>query len=98
MEYLSLLAENGLIQYEEGTHTFRTTEKGIHFLSFTIKRRLIYETLGNKPRQSNKAENLKSLQKKDEIDWPVSIDAWFFISLTCGIMHSCGKKVQSMSI
>ena len=26
-EYLSLLAENGLIQYEEGTHTFRTTEK-----------------------------------------------------------------------
>jgi predicted transcriptional regulator len=31
-EYLSLLAENGLIQYEEGTHTFRTTEKGIHFL------------------------------------------------------------------
>jgi len=31
-EYLSLLVENGLIQYEEGTHTFRTTEKGIHFL------------------------------------------------------------------
>jgi predicted transcriptional regulator len=25
-EYLSLLAENGLIQYEEETHTFRTTE------------------------------------------------------------------------
>jgi len=24
-EYLSLLAENGLIQYEEGTHTLRTT-------------------------------------------------------------------------
>jgi predicted transcriptional regulator len=31
-EYLSLLAENGLIQYEDETHTFRTTEKGIHFL------------------------------------------------------------------
>jgi predicted transcriptional regulator len=31
-EYLSLLAENGLIQYEVETHTFRTTEKGIHFL------------------------------------------------------------------
>jgi predicted transcriptional regulator len=30
-EYLSVLAENGLIQYEEETHTFRTTEKGIHF-------------------------------------------------------------------
>jgi predicted transcriptional regulator len=31
-EYLSLLAEKGLIQYEDGTHTLRTTEKGIHFL------------------------------------------------------------------
>jgi predicted transcriptional regulator len=29
-EYLSLLAEKGLIQYEDGT--LRTTEKGIHFL------------------------------------------------------------------
>jgi len=36
-EYLSLLAENGLIQYEEGTHTFRTTEKGIHFLQLQNK-------------------------------------------------------------
>jgi len=26
-EYLSLLAENGLIQYEDGTNTLRTTEK-----------------------------------------------------------------------
>jgi predicted transcriptional regulator len=31
-EYLSLLVENGLIQYEEGTHTYRTTEK---FFAFT---------------------------------------------------------------
>jgi predicted transcriptional regulator len=31
-EYLSLLVENGLIQYQEGTRTLRTTEKGIHFL------------------------------------------------------------------
>ena len=29
-EYLSLLAEKGLIEYEEGTQ-LRTTEKGIHF-------------------------------------------------------------------
>ncbi len=36
-EYLSLLAENGLIQYEEGTHTLRTTEKGIHFLKLQNK-------------------------------------------------------------
>ena len=35
-EYLSLLAENGLIQYE-GTHTFRTTEKGILFLKLQNK-------------------------------------------------------------
>ena len=32
-EYLSLLVENGLIQYEEGTHTYRTTEKP--FFAFT---------------------------------------------------------------
>jgi predicted transcriptional regulator len=36
-EYLSLLAENGLIQYEQETHTFRTTEKGIHFLKLQNK-------------------------------------------------------------
>jgi predicted transcriptional regulator len=38
-EYLSLLAENGLIQYEdeEGKHTLRTTEKGIHFLKLQNK-------------------------------------------------------------
>jgi hypothetical protein len=36
-EYLSLLAEKGLIQYEEGTHTFRTTERGIHFLKLQNK-------------------------------------------------------------
>ena len=36
-EYLSLLAENGLIQYEEITHTFRTTEKGIQFLKLQNK-------------------------------------------------------------
>ncbi|HXX98783.1 MAG TPA: winged helix-turn-helix domain-containing protein [Candidatus Bathyarchaeia archaeon] len=31
-EYLSLLAENGLIEYEEGMRTYRTTEKGIRLL------------------------------------------------------------------
>jgi predicted transcriptional regulator len=31
-EYLSLLVENGLIQYEEGMRTYRTTEKGIRLL------------------------------------------------------------------
>jgi predicted transcriptional regulator len=28
-EYLSILVENGLIEYEEGKHTYRTTGKGI---------------------------------------------------------------------
>jgi predicted transcriptional regulator len=36
-EYLSLLAENGLIQYEDGTNTLRTTGKGIHFLKLQNK-------------------------------------------------------------
>ena len=36
-EYLSLLVENGLIEYEEGNHTYRTTEKGIRFLQLQNK-------------------------------------------------------------
>jgi predicted transcriptional regulator len=36
-EYLLLLVENGLIQYEEGKHTYRTTEKGIRFLNLQNK-------------------------------------------------------------
>jgi len=36
-EYLSLLSENGLIQYEEGMHTYRTTEKGMRLLQIQNK-------------------------------------------------------------
>jgi len=36
-EYLSLLSENGLIQYEEGIHTYRTTEKGMCLLQIQNK-------------------------------------------------------------
>ena len=36
-EYLSLLAEHGMVQYEEERHTFRTTEKGRHFLKLQSK-------------------------------------------------------------
>ena len=36
-EYLSLLVENGLIEYEEGKHTYRPTEKGILFLHLQNK-------------------------------------------------------------
>ena len=31
-EYLSILIENNLLEYIEGTQTYRTTEKGINFL------------------------------------------------------------------
>lgn len=31
-EYLSVMTENGLIEYEEGANKFKTTEKGIKFL------------------------------------------------------------------
>jgi predicted transcriptional regulator len=31
-EYLSLLTENNLIEYLDGTNKFKTTEKGLFFL------------------------------------------------------------------
>jgi predicted transcriptional regulator len=31
-EYLSVLIENNLIEYLDGTKTFKTTEKGLNFL------------------------------------------------------------------
>jgi predicted transcriptional regulator len=31
-EYVTLLLENGLIEYEEDKHSYRTTGKGIHLL------------------------------------------------------------------
>ena len=31
-EYLSILIENNLLEYLDGTRTFRTTEKGLYFL------------------------------------------------------------------
>ena len=36
-EYLSLLIENNLLEYLDGTKTFRTTEKGLHFLKMNNK-------------------------------------------------------------
>jgi len=32
-EYLILLLENGLVDYQNGERTFKTTEKGIYFLN-----------------------------------------------------------------
>ena len=31
-EYLSILIENNLIEYIDGTQTYKTTEEGLHFL------------------------------------------------------------------
>jgi predicted transcriptional regulator len=31
-EYLGFLVERGLIEYEEGTHAYKPTEKGLRFL------------------------------------------------------------------
>ena len=31
-EYFSILIENNLIEYLDGTHKFKTTEKGLNFL------------------------------------------------------------------
>ena len=31
-EYLSILIENNLLEYIEGTQTYKTTEKGLYFL------------------------------------------------------------------
>ena len=30
-EYLSVLIENNLIEYSDGTHKFKTTEKGLNY-------------------------------------------------------------------
>lgn len=35
MEYLKHLQQNDLLAYEEGTHLYRPTEKGLKFLSLS---------------------------------------------------------------
>ena len=35
MEYLKHLQQNDLLTYEEGTHLYRPTEKGLKFLSLS---------------------------------------------------------------
>jgi predicted transcriptional regulator len=36
-EYLSVLIENNLIEYIDGTQTYKTTEKGLYFLKMYNK-------------------------------------------------------------
>jgi predicted transcriptional regulator len=44
-EYLSVLIENNLIEYINGTQTYKTTEKGLHFLKMYIKIRKLLPQL-----------------------------------------------------
>ncbi len=47
-DYLSILIENNLIEYLEGTRTFKTTEKGLNFLKMHNEiGELLYTTIGN---------------------------------------------------
>ena len=44
-EYLSLLIETNLIEYLEGTHAYKTTEKGLNFLKMHSQiRKLLPQT------------------------------------------------------
>ena len=45
-EYFSILIENNLIEYLDGTQTFRTTEKGLNYLK-------TYNEIGELLQQSN---------------------------------------------
>ena len=49
-EYLSLLTENNLIEYLDGTQTFKTTEKGLNYLK-------TYNEIGELLQQSNTIKN-----------------------------------------
>ena len=44
-EYLSVLIENNLIEYLDGTQTYKTTEKGLHFLKMYNKIRKLLPQL-----------------------------------------------------
>jgi predicted transcriptional regulator len=47
-EYLSVLVENNLIEYLEGTRTFKTTEKGLNFVKMhNAIGELLHTTIGN---------------------------------------------------
>ena len=47
-EYLSVLIENNLLEYLEGTRRFKTTEKGLNFLKMHNEMaELLQTTIGN---------------------------------------------------
>ena len=45
-EYLSLLSENKLLEYHDGTQTYKTTEKGLYFLKMNNEiKKLLPQTI-----------------------------------------------------
>ena len=45
-EYLSILIDNNLVEYLDGTHTFKTTEKGLNYLNvYNEIRKLLPQTI-----------------------------------------------------
>jgi predicted transcriptional regulator len=49
-EYLSVLAENNLIDYLEGPQTYKTTEKGLNFLKMNDEIEKLLHTSVNQER------------------------------------------------
>ena len=50
-EYLSILIENNLIEYLDGTKTFKTTEKGLFFLKMHNEMGELLQSTTNKTNQ-----------------------------------------------
>ena len=48
-EYLSILIENNLIEYLDGAHIFKTTEKGLNFLKMHNELTELLQTTMEKP-------------------------------------------------
>ena len=49
-EYLSLLVENKLLEYRNGTQTYKTTEKGLNYIK-------MYREIGELLQQTNPVKN-----------------------------------------
>jgi predicted transcriptional regulator len=46
-EYLPVLEENGLLEYDKGEQIYRTTQKGLHFLNITNSLQEMMEEVPN---------------------------------------------------
>jgi predicted transcriptional regulator len=57
-EYLTMLQDNGLVEYQGGTQTYRTTEKGISLLQIYEKMYELAPPLGTTVESSVLAHNM----------------------------------------